>query len=29
VVPKGFAAQFAGYGDDVAGLPADAVVSHT
>jgi len=26
-VPKGFAAQFAGYGDDVAGLPADAVVN--
>jgi len=27
VVPKGFAAQFAGYGDDVAGLPADAVAN--
>jgi arsenite methyltransferase len=26
-VPKGFAAQFAGYGDDVAGLPADAVAN--
>ncbi len=26
-IPKGFAAQFAGYGDDVAGLPADAVVN--
>jgi ubiquinone/menaquinone biosynthesis C-methylase UbiE len=25
VVPKGFAAQFAGYGGDTAGLPADAV----
>ena len=24
-VPKGFAAQFAGYGDDTTGLPADAV----
>jgi hypothetical protein len=26
-VPKGFAAQFAGYGEDVASLPADAVVN--
>jgi len=26
-VPKGFAARFAGYGDDVIGLPADAVVN--
>jgi SAM-dependent methyltransferase len=27
VVPKGFAVQFAGYGDDVEGLPADAVAN--
>ena len=27
VAPKGFAAQFSGYGDDVAGLPADAVAN--
>jgi arsenite methyltransferase len=26
-LPKGFAAQFAGYGDDVSGLPTDAVVN--
>lgn len=26
-LPKGFAAQFAGYGDDTTGLPSDAVIN--